>query len=152
MEDVHPHFPETQADAPQFPSPEASVKKRIMVVDDDAAIRELIGTCLDKLGYEVILCESGHQCLRQVILKKPDAIVLDIRLPDMDGSNVLDCIRVTKLAFNVPIIMMSGNVELAAGSKLLELGALGFLPKPFPPDALATVLAEHLGAVSKTVA
>src|SRR5262249_40302216 len=78
-------------------SREALMKKRILVVDDDAGIRDLLNACLIGLGYEVILCENGQQCLRQVILRRPDAIVLDVKLPDMNGSNLLDCIRVTKL-------------------------------------------------------
>ena len=105
-----------------------SNKKKILVVDDEKAIRTLLNINLSKEGYSVIEAEDGEEAIELAINKKPDLILLDVMLPKMDGLTVCKKIKNT---MNVPIVMVTakdGELDKILG---LELGADDYVTKPF---------------------
>jgi len=107
--------------------------ERILIVDDEAGIRELVGTYLRNEGFEVIEASDGDEALERLERLTPTLVVLDLRLPTIDGFDVL---REMRRSTNVPVIVLSARSE--EGDKLvgLELGADDYLTKPFSPREL----------------
>jgi DNA-binding response OmpR family regulator len=108
----------------------------ILVVDDEFSIAELIRLYLTEAGYEVVTAATGRLALEAVAARRPDLVLLDLMLPDIDGFGVCEILRSSKTTANIPIIITS--VWRSAGSRRLgqELGALDYLTKPFRPDQL----------------
>ena len=107
--------------------------KTILVVDDEPKIVKLVRDYLERAGFGVVIATDGKSALSQARTGKPDLIVLDLGLPQMDG---LDVTRELRRASTVPIIMLTGRSE--EGDKLvgLELGADDYITKPFSPSEL----------------
>src|SRR2546425_6796005 len=107
--------------------------KEILVVDDEPRIAEICRDYLQRAGFKVITAATGEDALTLARTKRPDLIVLDLRLPRMDG---LDVTRALRKQSNVPIIMLTARVE--ESDKLIghELGADDYLTKPFSPREL----------------
>ena len=108
-------------------------KKRILVVDDEASIRELVGTYLRTEGFEVDEAVDGEDALERFQRNQPDLVVLDLRLPGIDGFDVLRKIRNTS---SVYVIVLSARAEETDKLVGLELGADDYLTKPFSPREL----------------
>ncbi|MBQ0000980.1 MAG: response regulator transcription factor [Clostridiales bacterium] len=108
-------------------------KQKILIVDDDNAIAELISLYLMKECYEVKIVNDGIQALREFRLFQPDLILLDLMLPGMDGYQVCREIRHSS---DVPIIMLSAKVETFDKVLGLELGADDYISKPFDSKEL----------------
>jgi two-component system, OmpR family, response regulator MprA len=107
---------------------------KLLVVDDDRALREVLRRALGLAGYEVSLAESGGTALTQVTAEDPDAVVLDIGLPDIDG---LDVCRLLRSEGNrVPILMLTARDAVADRIDGLDAGADDYLVKPFDIDEL----------------
>ncbi|HEV8316343.1 MAG TPA: response regulator transcription factor [Vicinamibacterales bacterium] len=107
--------------------------KEILVVDDEARIAEICRDYLQRAGFKVITASSGEDALSLARARRPDLIVLDLRLPGMDG---LDVTRALRKQSNVPIIMLTARVEESDKLIGLELGADDYLTKPFSPREL----------------
>ncbi len=108
-------------------------KERILVVDDEAGIRELVGTYLRTEGFEVDEAVDGEDALERFQRHQPDLVVLDLRLPGIDGFDVLREIRKTS---SVYVIVLSARAEETDKLIGLELGADDYLTKPFSPREL----------------
>jgi DNA-binding response OmpR family regulator len=121
--------------------------KTILCVDDDSQIRELIQTYLEAQGYQVITSCDGWDCLREIIVKRPDLIIMDINMPKLDGLNTLDMIKVTRLTQHVPIILVSGEGDSETFLKASKLGADDFLVKPFSLTDLGNRITQQLFTV-----
>jgi two-component system response regulator MprA len=107
---------------------------KVLVVDDDAAVRNSLDRALRLNGYEVDLAVDGVDALNQVNIETPDAMVLDVLMPNMDGLEV--CRRLRSFGDQTPILMLTaqdGVTERVAG---LDAGADDYLPKPFALDEL----------------
>ena len=107
---------------------------KVLVVDDDAAVRNSLDRALRLNGYEVALAVDGVDALNQVNTGEPDAMVLDVLMPNMDGLEV--CRRLRSFGDQTPILMLTaqdGVTERVAG---LDAGADDYLPKPFALDEL----------------
>ncbi len=107
--------------------------KTILVVDDEANIRDLARLYLEKEGYQVIIATNGRQALDQVRHDEPDLVVLDLMLPEVDGWEVCRRLRATG---NLPIIMLTARDDDVDKIVGLELGADDYLTKPFNPREL----------------
>jgi CheY-like chemotaxis protein len=123
----------------------------ILVVDDDTEVLSMVRTVLEEKGFNVITAADGKHCMREIIVKKPDLIVMDIRMPNMDGMNALDMIKVTNLGREVPILMWSGEADRDTMAKAEKLGADDFVVKSIPMPEFARRVAAHLFAVDYTV-
>ncbi|ABO50370.1 two component transcriptional regulator, winged helix family [Desulforamulus reducens MI-1] len=107
--------------------------KKILIVEDDLGIRELLRLYLSKHGYQVVMAQDGIRALEIYELEQPDLILLDILLPGVDGYSV--CQELRKYS-NVPIIFISCKKDSKDIIEGLELGADDFITKPFDPDVL----------------
>ena len=109
----------------------------IAIVDDDAAIRSALGRALRIENYDVELFEDGSSALRAIQLRAPDAIVLDLQLPDIDGLEV--CRRIRRAGDATPILMLTARDAVNDRVEGLDVGADDYLVKPFD---LAELLAR----------
>ena len=118
------------------------MKTKILLVDDDPNIRQLVNLYLKKEDYDVVLADRGDTALEKFKSDAPNLILLDLMLPGMDGWQVLREIRKTS---NVPIIMLTAKDETFDKVLGLELGADDYVAKPFEPKELELLyfLASH---------
>jgi len=107
---------------------------QVLIVEDEAYVRELVSYTLQGAGYRVRTVGDGESALREMHQQLPDLVVLDIRLPGIDGWEVCRQIRRES---NVPILMMTALAEDESHVKGLRLGADDYVPKPFSPLVLA---------------
>jgi len=110
-------------------------KKRILIVDDEPEMVELISLNLKLEGFEVIAASDGYQALEKVTREMPDLVLLDIMMPDMDGFETLKQIR--EIA-SVPVIFLSVKNEEYDRVRGLDLGADDYITKPFSPRELVS--------------
>lgn len=115
---------------------------KIMLVDDDEGILELLEKFLVKIGHEVIIASSGEEALRK-IGERPAIVLLDIMMPDMHGLKVLD--RIKETAPSTEVIMITGLDETVVGVESLERGAFEFVAKPINLEHLKFLLDFKLG-------
>ncbi|MEW6283605.1 MAG: response regulator transcription factor [Candidatus Eremiobacterota bacterium] len=106
---------------------------RILVVDDDPVVSQIVGKALRQEGYEVEVAETGAECLKQVIDQRYDLMILDVFLPGIDGFSLCREIRRQSL---LPILMLSSRGEDIDKILGLEVGADDYLTKPFNPKEL----------------
>ena len=106
---------------------------KILIVDDDRELRELIGFVLRAAGYQIIEAGDGLEALRQHAAGKPDLVILDVNLPGIDGFEVCRGIRADS---ETPVMMLTVRGEEADQVKGLDLGADDYLAKPFSPRTL----------------
>jgi DNA-binding response OmpR family regulator len=109
---------------------------RVLVVEDDADIAELVSRYLDKAGYTSSRVSSGRDALDAVRSKPPDLIVLDVMLPQIDGLEVCRLLRANEATAQIPIIMLTARADESERIVGLEIGADDYLPKPFSPNEL----------------
>ena len=107
----------------------APASRTVMIVEDDAELRGIVTTLLTSEGYQVEQAADGRTAVERVFLLKPDLILVDLRLPGLDGTEVCKRIRAGRL--NTPIIVISAAKEEFDKVLLLELGADDYLVKPF---------------------
>ena len=111
-------------------------KEKILVVDDEEDILELVRYNLTKEGYGVICASSGEEGLNTAKLKLPDLIVLDLMLPGIDGLDVARALKTESNTKSIPIIMLTAKGEEADIVTGLEIGADDYISKPFSPRIL----------------
>ena len=111
-------------------------KERILVVDDEEDILELVRYNLAREGYQLFSASSGEKCLQKAALEKPDLIVLDLMLPGIDGLEVTKILKSDSKTLHIPIIMLTAKGEEADIVTGLELGADDYITKPFSPRIL----------------
>jgi putative two-component system response regulator len=109
---------------------ETGPKAKILVVDDEKSIRVVLGDILVSQGYAVLQAGSGAEALRVIRKEAPDVILLDIRMPDMDGLEVTRRIKSEPSLMHIPIIIVTGMDDIRARIEALKLGADDFLVKP----------------------
>ena len=124
--------------------------KNILVVDDEAGIRELLSEILYDEGYGVLLAENAGQA-RQLIGQKPDIVLLDIWMPDTDGLTLLKE-WVAQGSLTMPVIMMSGHGTIETALEATRIGAVDFLEKPIALKKLLATIQQTLMKQSSVAA
>ena len=119
------------------------MKARILVVDDDEALAEMVGIVLNNEGYEASFCETGDRAVSAVDSYDPDLILLDLMLPGMSGIEVCETLRETS---DVPIIMLTAKSDTEDVVRGLEAGADDYIAKPFKPAELLARIRTRLRA------
>ena len=109
---------------------------RVLVVEDDPDIADLVARYLEKAGYTATRVSSGRDALDAVRAKAPDLIVLDVMLPHVDGLEVCRLLRANDHTASIPIIMLTARAEESERIVGLEMGADDYLAKPFSPNEL----------------
>jgi DNA-binding response OmpR family regulator len=115
----------------------------ILIVDDDADIRDMMKLFLETDGYQVIAAADGQDALQQVQRVRPGVIVLDLTMPDMDGEEFLERMRATRFA-RTPVVIMSGRDS--SRDKAQELRAAGCVNKPVDLDELLKTIRQIVSA------
>lgn len=111
-----------------------SIDKRVLVVDDDRSIREVVSMCLHKLkGWDVLTAASGQEGLNGIHINNPDVIVLDVMMPEMDGIAFLRHLRSNDTTKQIPVVLLTANRYLPDKHLLTELGVVEIVTKPFLP-------------------
>ena len=110
--------------------------RRVLIIDDDAAVLKGLADYFERLKYEVVRASTGNQGVAAFDAQEPDVTILDLRLPDMDGLQVLEALR-RKRAL---VIMLTGYGDIPTAVQAMQLGAENFLTKPVDlPHLVATV-------------
>lgn len=117
------------------------VKAKILVVDDDEALSEMIGIVLRNDGFEPTFCADGSQALAMFRSSRPDLVLLDLMLPGMDGIEVCQAIRAES---DTPIVMLTAKSDTSDVVRGLESGADDYVPKPFKPAELVARVRARL--------
>ena len=117
------------------------VKAKILVVDDDEALSEMIGIVLRNDGFEPTFCADGSQALAMFRSSRPDLVLLDLMLPGMDGIEVCRAIRAES---DTPIVMLTAKSDTSDVVRGLESGADDYVPKPFKPAELVARVRARL--------
>ncbi|MBI2809449.1 MAG: response regulator [Candidatus Melainabacteria bacterium] len=111
--------------------------QRVLIVDDDDNIRELAQMGLEGMtDWKVDLTSSGAQALQKASAEKPDVIILDQTMPNMDGLQTFQHLKEDPVLCKIPVIMMTGKAKPVEIERFLELGFAGVIPKPFDPITL----------------
>jgi two-component system, NtrC family, response regulator HydG len=117
-------------------------KKTVLIVDDDRSVVRTFTKLLQRGGYETDFAETGKEALAKMNSRSYDVVLMDYRLPDLDGSEVLA--RAKDKTRNSIKIMITGLPSLDTGSKVLDEGADAYLVKPVKPDELFALIKEKL--------
>ena len=112
--------------------------KHIMLVEDDAAIRETVRVVLaEKGGFNLTVCASGEEALKQIVEVKPQLILLDVIMPEMDGMETFTKLQEIAEGRRIPVIFLTSRVKHSQIERYSQMGALGTIAKPFDPNTLA---------------
>jgi two-component system phosphate regulon response regulator PhoB len=112
------------------------VKKKILVVEDDRDISELITYNLEREGYDIACLYDGGQAVDFVKKRKPELIILDLMLPEVDGIEICRTLKSDAATKHIPIVMLTAKGEEADVVVGLQMGADDYIPKPFSPKVL----------------
>ena len=125
----------------------AEQKQRILAIDDNADIRELIAFILRRENYEVSTASNGIAGLEMIKGAKPDLIILDVVMPEFSGYDVLNAVRSDKSSKirDIPVLMITSKSSTDDIDQALELGATAYIVKPFRPAKLVTKVKSLLG-------
>jgi CheY-like chemotaxis protein len=116
----------------------------VLVVDDEPEVRRLLQDFLSDRGYEVLVAADAQEALASLDAHRPDLVLLDIAMPGMDGVEALRRIATGYPA--VRVIVVTANTEISVTSKLLAMGAVDYIPKPFDLDYLEQAVSIQLAS------
>jgi CheY-like chemotaxis protein len=106
--------------------------KRILVIDDEDGIREIIQICLETVaGWDVLTAASGSEGLKLASTEQPDAILLDVMMPDMDGPTTFGQLRSDRATQHIPTILLTAKAKISEQQQFINLGVTGVITKPF---------------------
>ena len=103
---------------------------KILVVDDEAAIRNVVGMLLAQAGYDVMLAEYGQLGYRKAQSDQPDLVLLDLMMPVIDGFEVLRRLKDTITTRHIPAIILTAKIDAASERECMSLGATDYIKKP----------------------
>jgi two-component system KDP operon response regulator KdpE len=141
-----PSAPQTAGPRPQLPAPAGApaapaTPQIILVVEDEPALRRALRINLRARGYEAVTVQAGRPALEKATQRTPDAVILDLGLPDLDG---IDLIRELRLVTSAPVIVLSGRTGPGDKIGALDAGADDYVTKPFSMEELLARLRAAL--------
>jgi two-component system alkaline phosphatase synthesis response regulator PhoP len=120
--------------------------KRILIIDDEYDIREMASLALETCGdFEVASADGGLAGLKAAREGNPDIILLDVIMPELDGPSTFRLLKQLEDTRSIPVIFLTARVQASDRCRLIELGALGIIAKPFDPMRLADDIAAIAG-------
>jgi DNA-binding response OmpR family regulator len=117
-------------------------KARVLITDDDAGIRDLLRDQLEAAGFETKIARDGHEALDRIASFRPDAMVLDLSMPGLDGFGVLQSLQ--DQAIRLPVLVLTARHDASDVRKAVSLGARDYLAKPFTEAQLKARIARLL--------
>lgn len=124
---------------------------RIIYAEDDELIGKLVQATLIDAGHAVGVVDNGRTALEVVQQRRPDLLILDISLPEMSGSHVLDAVRRDPALYDLPVLMLTGRRGQTDEDIALKAGATEYLRKPFDPDMLVVTVSALLAKARRSV-
>jgi CheY-like chemotaxis protein len=124
----------------------------VLVVDDDASMRELGAACLQDAGVVVIEAPDGQRGLEQAVALRPDLVITDISMPVLDGLRLAVALRHDVRTASIPLIFLTGESAATFEARDLQLGIFAHLAKPFDPDVLLSLVTGMLGLFAEAEA
>lgn len=119
---------------------------RVLIIDDEDDIREVAALSLESVaGWEVVVADSGPQGLARAIEYQPNAILLDVMMPGMDGPSTFRELRKNPATAKIPVLLLTAKVQSSDQRRFADLGVDGVLFKPFDPLTLHAQIAATLG-------
>jgi two-component system, OmpR family, alkaline phosphatase synthesis response regulator PhoP len=120
--------------------------KRILIIDDEYDIRAVAELALKTVaGWEVFTAASGMEGVNKAVAEQPDAILLDVMMPDMDGIATLQALQANPATKSIPVILMTAKAQAADQRRYAELGVAGIITKPFKAMQLSAQVVAALG-------
>jgi len=122
------------------------MQKRILIIDDDDDIREVAALTLEMVaGWQVVTANSGTNGIETAQAENPDAILLDVMMPGMDGPTTFQELQKIPTTAKIPVILLTAKVQGADQKRFAALGVAAILFKPFDPLTLAQQMSDALG-------
>lgn len=119
---------------------------KVLLVDDEDSVREVAQMSLEVMaGWEVIAVNSGAEALKVAAAEQPDAILLDVMMPEMDGPMTFMELRKTEATRAIPVILLTAKIQTHDRARFADLGVAGVISKPFDPARLHEAVEEILG-------
>ena len=120
--------------------------RRVLIVDDEDHIREVAATSLEILaGWQVLTAACAREAIALATAEQPDAILLDVMMPDMDGPTTFEQLQALPATRPIPVILLTAKVQPGDRRRFSELGVKAVIAKPFDPVDLPAQVAEALG-------
>ncbi len=133
---------------PQLRASHSAQRATILIVDDDAALADVLSVRLRRQGYDTIVATSGGAGLAMVATDRPDLVVLDLRLPDIDGMNICEQLTDSPNTCHIPVIILSGMERPDIIRRSRAAGCQYFVRKPYDPNALLLLIQHSLQGAS----
>ncbi|MEE3716323.1 response regulator [Tumidithrix elongata RA019] len=120
--------------------------KRLLFIDDEENIRQIVGACLEYFSdWKPTIAASGKDGLEAIAESKPDAILLDVMMPDMDGFTFLQELQSDPALADIPVVLLTSRTDLTEPHRISQLGVKGAIAKPFSSVKLVLQIAKILG-------
>lgn len=119
--------------------------KKVLVIDDEDGIREIIQICLEAAaGWDVLTAASGSEGLATAQAEQPDAILLDVMMPDMDGPTTFRQLQANTATKHIPTILLTAKAKISEQQQFIDLGVTGVITKPFKAQELVEQIRKIL--------
>ncbi|GAB4199209.1 MAG: response regulator [Coleofasciculaceae cyanobacterium] len=119
--------------------------KKVLVIDDEDGIREIIQICLEAAaGWDVLTAASGSEGLATAQAEQPDAILLDVMMPDMDGPATFRQLQANTATQHIPTILLTAKAKISEQQQFIDLGVTGVITKPFKAQDLVNQIRQIL--------
>jgi CheY-like chemotaxis protein len=130
----------------EYTNNQRPMTKRILVIDNEQYIQEVTQICLrTTAGWQVSAASSGREGITKAEIEQPNAILLDVMMPDMDGPTTFQQLQDNLATRQIPVILLTAKVQASDRRRYDELGVKGAIAKPFNPLQLASQVAAILG-------
>jgi CheY-like chemotaxis protein len=118
----------------------------LLFIDDEENICQIVQACLESFSnWQMTIATSGEEGLAAITIAKPEAILLDMMMPEMDGFAFLKKLQADTELANIPVVLLTSRIDLIQPKKLAQLGVKGAIAKPFDPIKLVPEIAKILG-------
>ena len=124
------------------------MRPKILICDDEAVLRALVRASLERGDYEVVEAGDGDEAVHVALAEQPDLVLLDMMMPGRTGLEVLERLRTEPAVSATPVIMLTARTQENDRAAANTAGATRFLPKPFSPAELASLVEETLDAAN----
>jgi CheY-like chemotaxis protein len=120
--------------------------KRVLIIDDEDDIREVAQVSLELVGgWDVLTARSGREGIQRAQTEQPDAVLLDVMMPGLDGPTTFERLQAEPSTRHIPVLLLTAKVQTADRARFDSLGVQGVLAKPFDPLRLPADVAAALG-------
>ena len=117
---------------------------RVLVVDDEARVREMIEFRLRLLGYEVLHASNGYEGLEAASREEPNLVLLDVMMPDLDGFQVCSQLKQNKATKDIPVVMLTARGDAKDVARAINSGAADYIVKPYDPVVLQQKVVKNI--------